>query len=95
MQTVRKAGQKLDGNLYLHDQGDYTEANDVFRIANSWRDSHFLLMCSTTPTIREFWLGATHGGEVNSGNMYSTVHNARSCCGQRLAVEVHAVFRKG
>lgn len=52
MQTVRKAGQKLAGNLYLHADGDYTEAHHVFRIANSWRDSHFLPMRSAYLSLR-------------------------------------------
>ena len=64
MQTVRKAGQKLAGNLYLHENGDYREANDVFRIANSWRDSHFLPMRSTYLSLRFKMLRKGIAGDV-------------------------------
>ncbi|MBB3408524.1 hypothetical protein FHT87_002427 [Rhizobium sp. BK316] len=64
MQTVRKAGQKLAGKLYLHDNGDYTEANDVFRIANSWRDSHFLPMRSAYLSLRFKMLRNGLAGDV-------------------------------
>ncbi|PZP53766.1 MAG: hypothetical protein DI595_02380 [Agrobacterium fabrum] len=52
MKAVRKAGESLTGELLLHENGDYTEANDVFRIANSWRDSHFFPMRSAYLSLR-------------------------------------------
>jgi len=64
MQTVRKAGQKLAGELYLHDNGDYTEAHNVLRIANSWRDSHFLPMRSAYLSLRFKMLRGGIAGDV-------------------------------
>lgn len=64
MQTVRKAGQKLAGQLYLYSNGDYTEANEVFRIANSWRDSHFLPMRSAYLSLRFKMLQKDISGDV-------------------------------
>lgn len=52
MQTVRKAGQKLRGQLTAATFSDNAEANEVFRIANSWRDSHFLPMRSAYLSVR-------------------------------------------
>lgn len=52
MNAVRKAGQRLAEKLYVDDDESYQDAQKVFHVANSWRDSHFLPMRSVYLSVR-------------------------------------------
>jgi hypothetical protein len=52
MNAVRKVGDRLAGKVVVTNDETYRDALDVFAVANSWRDSHFLPMRSTSISVR-------------------------------------------
>ncbi|UTV37663.1 RelA/SpoT domain-containing protein [Ensifer adhaerens] len=64
MKAVRKAGERLAANVQVFDEQSYQDAQDVFRVANSWRDSHFLPMRSVYLSVRFRMLRAEISGNM-------------------------------
>lgn len=64
MNSVRRAGQQLASKLYVVDEQTYHDVQDVFHIANSWRDSHFLPMRSVYVSVRFKMLRSGVSGDM-------------------------------
>ncbi|RVI11600.1 hypothetical protein CN206_13945 [Sinorhizobium meliloti] len=64
MNAVRRAGHRLADKLYVVDDHGYQPAQEVFRIANSWRDSHFLPMRSVYLSVRFRMLRSGIAGDM-------------------------------
>ncbi|RVJ27064.1 RelA/SpoT domain-containing protein [Sinorhizobium medicae] len=52
MKAVRRSGERLAEKLIVVDEESYQDAQNIFQIANSWRDSHFLPMRSVYLSVR-------------------------------------------
>lgn len=50
--AVRKAGRRLAGQIRPTSGNDLSDAREIFSIAHSWRDSHFLPMRSVYYSVR-------------------------------------------
>ncbi|MXN47201.1 hypothetical protein GR138_18550 [Shinella kummerowiae] len=64
MQTVRKAGERLAGDLSLGPNRDISEARQVFAVAHSWRDSHFMPMRSVFLSVKYRMRKEQIGGDM-------------------------------